>query len=601
MNAYKEDPPTDSTDLTDQVIDDLYEVAIDPLRYEALLDHWEAMIGPQRSVANDTSNPALRLAEFESHFHRAERMLAQVTGSDQIVDPAHLLAKIDRSAAFVVDQTLTVARINAAAALALGVTQGAKLVDLALGDGEAEELARQTERMLRANSGEPVILRVQTRRDDRIMLVHLRVVRPAQGQPFVIAVTSELGWPKGFTKLLRGAFSLTPAEGKVVRSLAEGHSLAQIAEERGRSIETIRAQVKAILSKTGTRSQAELIRLTLSTMEMAQYTGSVSEQIPESSTGLGSLAPRLFQSITLPDGRQQDFLILGDPEGRPCLYLHLDYGLVRWPASAEAEAARKGLKIIVPVRAGYGQSDPLPRDTPLVTQLVDDLVAVLDHLGAEKVPVLSLGSDSYLAFALHANYPERVSAVLCAAGVLPLTLPAQYDRMDKWHRFILAGARYTPHLLPFMVKAGFALANRLGKSAFVHAVYGKSAADVATFEIDEVFEAMVCGSEVALSDGHSAHEPFARLVVAYETSNWTAELAALEAAATKPAGSPGHVKVIFFNGLQDPEVPRDTLADHQRDYPWIDFRVYPDAGQLAFFLKWRDVLAEIDKIVAPTE
>jgi pimeloyl-ACP methyl ester carboxylesterase/DNA-binding CsgD family transcriptional regulator len=528
MTAPKEDPPRPDVaamaDLTDQVIDDLYEVAVDPTRYEALLDHWEAMIAPQREAANDTATPALRLPEFESHFQRADRMLAQVTGPGQPQDPAHLLARIDRSAAFVIDQSLIVTRINAAAALALGVTQGARLADLALGDGEAEELARQTERLLRANSAEPIILRVRTRRDDRIMLVHLRAVRPEAGPAFVIAVTSELGWPAGFTKLLRSAFDLTPAEGKVVRALAEGAGLAEIARDRGRSIETVRAQIKAILSKTGTRSQAELIRLTLSTMEMAQYTGSVSDRVPDASTGFGTLAEVPFRTLMLPDGRRHDYIILGDPEGRPCLFLPLDYGLVRWPASAEDEALRRGLRIIVPVRPGYGHSTPLRRGTPYVAQLVEDTVALLDHLGVGRVPVLSLGGDSYLTMALHATYPERVAAMICCAGVLPLSLPAQYDRMDKWHRFILAGARYTPHLLPFLVKAGFALANRVGKRAFVHAVYGKSAADVATFEIPEVFEAMVCGSEVALSDRHSAHDAFSREIIAHETRtgrpNW---------------------------------------------------------------------------------
>lgn len=52
----------------------------------------------------------------------------------------------------------------------------------------------------------------------------------------------------------------------------------------------------------------------------------------------------------------------------------------------------------------------------------------------------------------------------------------------------------------------------------------------------------------------------------------------------------GALPVHFLNGLQDPQVPPETLAEHQRDFPWIDFRIYPDAGQLVFFLKWRDVL-----------
>ena len=45
-----------------------------------------------------------------------------------------------------------------------------------------------------------------------------------------------------------------------------------------------------------------------------------------------------------------------------------DFGLVRWSAPAEAQARARGLRVIVPIRAGYGHSDPLPPDVPQVPQ-----------------------------------------------------------------------------------------------------------------------------------------------------------------------------------------------------------------------------------------
>ncbi len=157
--------------------------------------------------------------------------------------------------------------------------------------------------------------------------------------------------------------------------------------------------------------------------------------------------------------------------------------------------------------------------------------------------------------------------------------------MHKWHRFILAGARYTPHLLPFMVKAGFALARKLGKRAFVHAVYGESPADVKTFENPEVFEAMIVGSEVSLSREYSAHTAFAAEVTEQETTDWSGPVRRIE----------GRCPTFFLNGLQDPQTPPETLAEFEIDYPWIDFRIYPDAGQLVFFKEWRDVLDLVEK------
>lgn len=579
----EEDKQIDDT-LADEVIEQLYEVAVDPSRYEALLDRWEAMIRPQRAAANSeaspTQAPAIGLREFEGHFRRADQVLDRAIKDPRISTAAGMLAHIEHAAAFSVDRNMTLIEVNPAATSVLGVTRGARLSDVAFAPGEIDHLSSKIARMFDANSLDPVLVRSRCTRADRLTVLHMRLVRSEREAPFVIVVTSELSWPKGFSDMLRAAFDLTAAEAEVMQFLSEGHSLTQIAEMRGRSVETIRAQLKAVMGKTETRSQTELVRLTLSTMEMVQFSADAAHGLNDASRGFETLAERPFQTMILRDGRQLDYLILGNPNGRPCLFFPLDYGLVRWPASAEAEAARLGIKVIVPIRPGYGASTPIRRGVPYISQIVEDTAALLDLLGVDRVPMVTLGGDSYLAIAFHALYPERVAALICCAGVLPLKRPEQYERMDKWHRFILAGARYTPHLLPFMVKAGFALARRLGKRGFIHAVYGKSKADVATFEIPEVLEAMVCGSEVALSETHSAHDAFAREVIGHETADWTNEVDALR----------GAVPVHFLNGLQDPEVPPETLAEHQQDYSWIDFRVYPDAGQLLFFLKWRDVL-----------
>ena len=198
-----------------------------------------------------------------------------------------------------------------------------------------------------------------------------------------------------------------------------------------------------------------------------------------------------------------------------------------------------------------------------------------------------MGGDFYFSAHFHDRYPERVTAMIACAGILPISRPEQYERMHKWHRFILAGARYTPHLLPFMVKAGFALARKLGKRRFIHAVYGDSPADVETFEVPEVYEAMVVGSEVSLSKDHIAHAAFSREVIEQETTDWSASIKHLE----------GRCPVFFVNGLQDPQVPPATLQEFQADYPWIKFVIYSDAGQLIFFKKWRDVLDILEKFL----
>jgi len=62
-------------------------------------------------------------------------------------------------------------------------------------------------------------------------------------------------------ELLRSLFDLTPSEARVARSLAGGESLDDIAASGGVSRNTVRAQLRQIMDKTGCNRQAEVTAL----------------------------------------------------------------------------------------------------------------------------------------------------------------------------------------------------------------------------------------------------------------------------------------------------------------------------------------------------
>jgi DNA-binding CsgD family transcriptional regulator len=65
------------------------------------------------------------------------------------------------------------------------------------------------------------------------------------------------------TEVLEGLYDLTPAEAELLRLLAEGNSLEEVAERRGVTMNTARSQLKQVFAKTDTRRQGELVRLVL--------------------------------------------------------------------------------------------------------------------------------------------------------------------------------------------------------------------------------------------------------------------------------------------------------------------------------------------------
>ncbi len=74
---------------------------------------------------------------------------------------------------------------------------------------------------------------------------------------------------------------LTPAEAKVALLIARGRSGRQAAEALGVSYNTLKTHLKRLFAKTGTRSQAELMRLIVLGAGQVIAPGSVSEALPQ--------------------------------------------------------------------------------------------------------------------------------------------------------------------------------------------------------------------------------------------------------------------------------------------------------------------------------
>ena len=584
MASEKETSAGQVPDDRNAMIDRIYDVAIDPSRYEELLDRWEAMIRPIRMQYNGDTGSLNQIADFESHFQRADLFLDRIKEEHDPSARKALVGGYDKSPVLLVDASLHLAEVNDAAR-AVGLQSGDPLSKLAIDAEDIDALEQAIRRLLHDRPNQTQMFRARLADRDKVAVFQLRHCTGPNEETFAVVISSEMIWPEGFEDVLRDAFAITQAEVGVVRGLVDGKTLREIAEDRERSVETVRAQLRAILSKTDTRSQTELVRLTLSMMDIASVTFDIGGSMRPESKGFSALRPVPYQSFEQ-EGRRLDYLTLGDPNGRPVLYMQLDFGLIRWPASAEAYAAATGLCVIVLVRPGFGDSTALPKGGSYASGVADCLAALLDHLSVSQCPMICTGSDFYFSVHLADRHPDRISGILACAPHLPLDRPEQYERMHKWHRFIAAGGRYTPHLLPFMVKAGFSLARRIGKRGFIHAVYGDSPSDVATFEDPEVFEAMTCGSEVALSDTHSAHAAFSREIIAQENDDWADVLCRIEA----------RLPVKVYWGTADPQVPPATACEHEESYPGLDYTPLHDSGQLLFFKHWRSLLPELETL-----
>lgn len=102
--------------------------------------------------------------------------------------------------------------------------------------------------------------------DSPACVVHLLPVRRQardifSGADILLAATSLTHPEAPPAHVLHGLFDLSSAEARVAGSLIEGNTVEDIAQASGLSRETIRAHLKSVLAKTGTKRQAELVGL----------------------------------------------------------------------------------------------------------------------------------------------------------------------------------------------------------------------------------------------------------------------------------------------------------------------------------------------------
>lgn len=555
-----------------EIVERLYDVAVDPIRLEELLEAWEGRAAPLRDAAIPLEDP-----EIEAHMARAKVFLDRYEAAQGEAVPRSPLAEIQRSAAFLSDGGPVIHAANRPAGQAFGIKDGGPFADLPFAEEDRGLLSGAILRVAARKAEKVATLRIRSAVTGSPVILRVSPVEGGGARPLALVVSTELVWPEGFALTVQEAFGLTLAEVEIVRGVTLGLPLRDIAEARGRSVETVRTQVRSILAKTETHSQAELVRVVLGLMDLALIPVASGEAAAERTDGL---APCKVRELRGPGGRRLTWIEFGDPAGAPVLYMHLDFGLIRWPAAAERAALLRRLRVIVPIRAGYGRTEALAKGEDHLSGVTRDYAAVMDHLGLKGAVVVPMGADLRFAMNLANTRPDLVCSIVGAACQLPIRTPAQYERMDKWQRFILANARYAPKVLPFLVQAGFSLARRLGKEAFFRQVNGGSPADMAAFSRPDVRAAVLEGSDVCMAPKWSAHAAFTAECIGSE-KDWSAVVRAVT------------VPVLLLQGDQDPQAPVETMHELAEDYPHIRMRFLPGNGQLLLFSEWPTLLDEV--------
>lgn len=157
-------------------------------------------------------------------------------------------------------------------------------------------------------------------------------------------------------------------------------------------------------------------------------------------------------ALDLPDGRVLDVRVSGPEDGIPFVWHHGTPGCSYQPADKARTLAEHGLRYVTYSRAGAAGSTRNRGRT--VASIAEDVAAIADHLGADRILTGGGSGGGPHALATGAGLPDRVLAVLAVCCVKPFV--GQDDFLegmgaDNVEEFTLALQGEEP-LLPFLLK-----------------------------------------------------------------------------------------------------------------------------------------------------
>lgn len=560
----------------------IYETAVDPQSYSDFMSLWEEYLsralddapsGTQQDGAEDVAQA------LGQHFETAFRII-----EEQGRAPQHVLFAEDQPSArpgLLMDARGQIVWSNRAAAQGLGLGARPGLDDLRLDEDTRALLTAmladlQQGRRNRADSDQQLIRVGRPDGAGFVVLVASARQEP-NGERLLLLEDIHRQWPDGGRRLLAD-FGLSEAEKDIAALIFEGHDTGSMAELRQSSPATVRTQVKRLMAKTGQGSQASLNRFLAALARVAEAQDDT-RRLKD---------PEPYEVVL--NGRRLPYYLFGPPKGRPVIFFHgmLDGCLL--PDRLVRLLFRHRLRVIAPVRPGFGSAAGEPQDKatgevgPDVgatrtapTRFAKDVLALADHLKLGRVVLLGHMGGAPYAHEAARVFGARALGVVHVAGGVPILTARQFAEMSPRQKVVAHTARYAPALLKFVLRAGIRQIDHGGIRQFIQALYAEGSPDQQLLQDVEIYESLRQGYHFSVAQGHHGFEADSYHMV----RNWDHRVRAHD------------LPIHLLHGAQDPVVSPASVrafADGHAGRTTLD--MLEGVGQLLLYAR-PDVLAQV--------
>ncbi|MFN4099777.1 MAG: alpha/beta fold hydrolase [Pararhodobacter sp.] len=377
-----------------------------------------------------------------------------------------------------------------------------------------------------------------------------------------------IGWTPALSAILSESFRLTPRETELVRELTRGGDLPAVAQRTGRSLNTLRAQLKSVFAKTRTGAQSALMRLIAALMLHSPEQQSRAEALPCAGNE---------RFIDLGDGRRMPLVSLGPEHGVPVVFVH---GMLEGLASLGGLGTglnAAGIRLYAPMRPNFGNSYADPRILEAPDIFARDLGTALGVLGLSRVVLLGHMAGTIYAYAAAARLGHSVAGLAGVAGCVPIISIEQFATMTPRQRAGAYTARFAPALLPAILRAGIAQIDSRSVESFMTPLYPEGSHDRAVVDRPGVAETIIEGYRFTASQGTRAIQIDAWHV----TRDWSALVEGSDC------------PLALIHGTLDPVVSLGSVRDFAQARARARVIEIEGEGQLLLYSQPEAVLAEV--------
>lgn len=548
-----------------------YQALVDAAGFDAMIEAWNRKL----------SLHAGDLTIGEHLFAQLERLheLA-LTGSPLPEDPIRRVVDTGNVATMVLTPDGQIAAINRSGEQLFGGVAGTRDSGGWLAATSRADLAALRASASGRGNRQRAVLRIACvsdsaladRRDDPVETpVELAAAEllPVAGadRPYIVVRQLDLPWSSAVGDILGESFGLTVAEIEVARLFHAHRDIPSVATGRGASLQTVRTQMKSILAKTETRTQANLLHLiaTLSVRSEALRAGQSGWSNP-------------FENETIimrPSGARLAYSWTGAEGGWPILWVHGPGFNGIPPPSFLRAMTEAGARVFFLTRPGYGNSDRCA-DLSVEADHVAAILALAEHLDLKQCPAVGTTCSAQALHLARDQNPERIGLVVAISFSWKAT-EEEVDRLPVVHRTMFRLAAQAPRILRALCAVAIRVIRVQGPDWYVQRAHSYSDINRACLRDPENQALLRADCEMMLA--HGVEGFLGDLQLAY--------------ADTGPALQRATAPTLWLMGNRDQHCDPVGTAELAGRLPRTTLVVIDDASELMLYQQPRAVAAKI--------